>query len=223
MSVHKTSVAWTAAAALAGLALIGCRVTDEREPDRVATDTTMRGPSAAPVETGSWDLAEREGRLRLEISLADRRLHIYRGTQRVETHPVAIGQEQYPTPPGDYTIDQVIWNPEWVPPDSDWAEGEERRAPGDPENPLGDAQLVYQRPYSIHGTRDTESLGRAASHGSVRVSNEVVRRLARDVAEAGGSGQSEAWYREAEQERTRSRTLTLERPVPLRIVERLPG
>jgi lipoprotein-anchoring transpeptidase ErfK/SrfK len=213
-----------AAAALTALAAIGCRVSDAPERERVASDTVLRAPAApASVPAGGWQQAEREGRLRLEISLADRSLHVFRGTQPVETHPVAIGQDRYPTPPGEYTIDQVIWNPEWIPPDSDWAEGEERRAPGDPENPLGDAQLVFQRPYSIHGTRDTASLGRAASHGSVRLSNDVIRRLARDVAEAGGAGQSEAWYREAEQERTRSRTLTLERPVPLRIVERRPG
>ena len=68
---------------------------------------------------------------------------------------------------------------------------EEVAEPGDPENPLGRAQLVYSPPNTIHGTNAPESVGQAVSHGSIRVTNEVAMELAREVMEAGGAGRDE--------------------------------
>jgi hypothetical protein len=65
---------------------------------------------------------------------------------------------------------------------------------GAPDNPVGRAQLVYDAPRSIHGTDEPESLGKAASHGSIRVANSVATKLARMVMEAGGVGKDGAWY-----------------------------
>jgi lipoprotein-anchoring transpeptidase ErfK/SrfK len=80
-----------------------------------------------------------------------------------------------------------VWNPRWVPPrEEGWAEDEKVSEPGAPDNPLGRAQLVYDAPRSIHGTDEPESLGKAASHGSIRVANSVATKLARMVMEAGG-------------------------------------
>jgi murein L,D-transpeptidase YcbB/YkuD len=209
-------------ALLAALAVTGCRIAPDLEEDPAASRDGVALDAPPPLPEGGDGAAAQpaEGALRLEISLAERELRVYRGERVVETHPVAIGQEEYPTPPGTYRIDEVVWNPEWIPPDSEWAEDRERKAPGDPDNPLGHAQLVFQRPYSIHGTRDTGSLGRAASHGSVRVSNEVATQLARMAMEAGGAARSEDWYREAQAQRTQERTVMLPQPIPLRIEAR---
>jgi murein L,D-transpeptidase YcbB/YkuD len=215
---------WTpriALALLAALVMTGCRVAPDRDEDAATSrdGAALDAPRPLP-EGGGPDAQPAEGELRLEISLAERELRVYRGERVVETHPVAIGQAEYPTPPGTYRIDEVVWNPEWIPPDSEWAEDRERKAPGDPDNPLGQAQLVFQRPYSIHGTDEIGSLGRAASHGSVRVSNEVATQLARMAMEAGGAARSEEWYRDAQEQRTQERTVMLPRPIPLRIEAR---
>jgi len=157
-------------------------------------------------------------RFRMEISLTDRDLRVMRGDSVLETHPVAIGDEDHRTPTGRFMIDRVIWNPEWIPPpESEWAEDRERKEPGDPDNPLGRAQLIFDRPHSIHGTDDLESLGRAASHGSIRVANEVVVELARTAMEEGGESRPDEWFDEVDEDRTQRRVVELSRPIPLRI------
>ncbi|MDQ3556464.1 MAG: L,D-transpeptidase, partial [Gemmatimonadota bacterium] len=156
--------------------------------------------------------------LRLEVNLAARELYVYRDGQRVGTHPVAVGSEEWPTQTGEWTIGQVIWNPRWIPPEEEWAEDEEVKEPGDPENPLGLAQLVYDAPRTVHGTNEPASLGKAVSHGSIRVANEVAVDLARQVMEAGGAGRDEAWYRGARENRTQRQDVSIPNPVPIRVV-----
>jgi hypothetical protein len=157
--------------------------------------------------------------LRLEVNLAERELYVYRKDERIATHPVAVGSKEWPTPTGEWTIGQVVWNPRWIPPKEEkWAEDEEVKEPGDAENPLGRAQLVYRAPNSIHGTNEPSSLGKAVSHGSIRVSNTVAMRLARQVMEAGGAGKDERWYQEARENRKERREVLLPNPIPIRVV-----
>jgi lipoprotein-anchoring transpeptidase ErfK/SrfK len=159
-----------------------------------------------------------QGDMRIEVDLDARQLYVYRGGQRVESHPVAVGSAEWPTPTGEWTIGQVVFNPEWIPPDQEWAEDRERKDPGDPDNPLGRAQLVYSPPNTIHGTNAPESLGQAVSHGSIRVSNEVAVRLARQVMEAGGATRDESFFRQVEQDRSRRESVNIPNPVPIRVV-----
>jgi lipoprotein-anchoring transpeptidase ErfK/SrfK len=205
--------AWVWAVAAAVVMATGCQ---DRDAQRVPADGTATPPAGGQAAQAP----DRQAELRLEITLSERQLRVYRGGELAGTHEVAVGDEsEHPTPTGEYTIHQVDWNPDWRPPDSDWAADEEYREPGHPENPMGRARLIFEEPYSIHGTDDLESLGRAASHGSVRVANEVVLELARLVMEASGDGESEEWYRQARENRTEMRQVRLSRPVPLTIRE----
>jgi lipoprotein-anchoring transpeptidase ErfK/SrfK len=187
-----------------------------------APGATADGAATQPGGTGQPQQGMQpggtQGDVRLEVSIAARELRVYRGGQQIETHPVAVGSSEWPTPTGEWTIGQVIWNPRWVPPAQEWAEDEEPKEPGDPENPLGRAQLVYDIPNSIHGTNAPQSLGQAVSHGSIRVSNEVALRLARMLSEAGGAARDESWYQQAEQNRTQRQELSLPNPVPIRVI-----
>jgi len=108
--------------------------------------------------------------LRLEVDLSERRLYVHHGGSVVETFEIAVGQPGHRTPTGEFTIDRIIWNPRWVPPESDWAKGETRKQPGDPDNPMQGAKLFFRYPaYYIHGTNAPASLGEAASHGCIRM------------------------------------------------------
>lgn len=78
--------------------------------------------------------------------------------------------------------------------------------------------LVYRPPNSIHGTTEPESLGKALSHGSIRVSNQVAMKLARLVMEAGGAGKDERWYREARRNRKERLDVRIPNPIPIRVV-----
>jgi lipoprotein-anchoring transpeptidase ErfK/SrfK len=134
--------------------------------------------------------------LRLSIDLSNRELSAIVDGQVVERYAVAIGNDDYPTPRGEFRIRKVIWNPAWRPPDSKWAEGKEARTAGHPDNPMKRVKIYFKEPdYYIHGTDDEDSLGAAKSHGCIRMRVDDATRLARLVMEAGGKPKPEPWYR----------------------------
>jgi lipoprotein-anchoring transpeptidase ErfK/SrfK len=105
------------------------------------------------------------------------KLRLFRGTtkpggtvmKRIRTYPIAIGQPQYPTPTGNYSVIQKQVNPTWFPPDSRWAAGLEPVPPGG-SNPLGTRWIGTSAPaIGMHGTPNPSSIGSMASHGCIRM------------------------------------------------------
>jgi len=105
------------------------------------------------------------------------KLRLYRGTtkpggsvmKRIRTYPIAIGQPAYPTPTGNFSVIQKQVNPTWFPPDSPWAAGLGPVPPG-PGNPLGTRWIGTSAPgIGMHGTPNSSSIGRMASHGCIRM------------------------------------------------------
>ena len=186
------------------------RVRARRRPARALLLTIV-------LALSSCGLDERRSSLRFEIIVSARELLEHIDDERVNTYPIAVGKPGYETPRGSFAIHRVDWNPDWTPPDSDWSRDETYKAPGESGNPMGRARLVFSAPYTIHGTSDTGSLGRAASHGSVRIANDVVLRLARRVMEHGGAGQSESWYQEVISSPNRMVQVNIPNPIPLTI------
>lgn len=182
-------------------------------PDAGTADTA----TPAGTTTAAQALPAPEPDMRIEVDLAARQLYVVRAGARVATHPVAVGSTEWPTQTGEWKIVQTVWNPEWTPPDESWADEREPRKPGDPKNPLGRIQLVYDPPRSIHGTNQPSSIGKAVSHGSIRVTNEVGVQLARLVMEAGGAAKDDAWYTQAQANRTEKQIIDLPRPIPIRV------
>jgi hypothetical protein len=80
---------------------------------------------------------------------------------------------------------------------------------------MGRVRMVYRAPYSIHGTEVLESLGQAASHGSIRMANDDIMELARRVMDAGGAPRSEEWFQEVIADPTEMRQVSLADPVPI--------
>src|SRR5690349_3319420 len=112
--------------------------------------------------------AERDG-FSITVDLSDRVLYVMNGDEVAHEYPVAIGQPRHPTPTGAFSVRRLVWNPRWVPPDAAWAREKRPREPGDPRNPMGRVKIFFQAPdYYIHGTRETDSLGQAESHGCIR-------------------------------------------------------
>jgi murein L,D-transpeptidase YcbB/YkuD len=138
----------------------------------------------ALIQADSFDSAP----ARLRVDLSERRLYVEENGAVVRSYPVAVGRPQHPTPRGDFAVTRVTWNPRWVPPDSEWARGKQPREPGDPHNPMGRVKAFFREPtYYIHGTEDESSIGRAASHGCVRMRNDDVIELGRWLIEHGGA------------------------------------
>jgi lipoprotein-anchoring transpeptidase ErfK/SrfK len=157
--------------------------------------------------------------LRLVVDQSDREVRIFRGDRLVSKHPVAVGTEKNPTPIGDFSFHRVDLNPRWVPPNSEWAEDREPKPAGHPENPMGRARLVYQMPYTIHGTDSLDSLGKAVSHGSIRLVNAQVIPLAEMLLKAGNAWEGPQWFQKMTQNRKEEYQIALEQDVPLKIQE----
>jgi hypothetical protein len=209
------------ALAAAMLALGGCGGDDGGEQANGGSVQTAPAPAAQadsvaqPAPTPTPPPPD----LRLEVNVDERELYVYRNDQRIATHPVAVGTSEWPTKTGEWTIGQVVFNPRWTPPqDEEWAKDEEVKEPGDPENPLGRAQLVYDAPRSIHGTNEPESLGKAESHGSIRIANDVAVQLARMVMEAGGAQRDESFFQQVQQNRRERVEVPIPNAIPIRVV-----
>jgi L,D-transpeptidase ErfK/SrfK len=200
--------------AASSLLVVGC---DKSETSEGQLDTAAQATGKAASGSTADASAPATADMRIEVDLSARQLHVIRGGERVASHAVAVGSDRWPTEKGEWTIKQVVFNPDWVPPDESWAEEREPRESGDPKNPLGRAQLVYDAPRSIHGTNQPSSIGKPVSHGSIRLPNDVIVQLAKQMMEAGGAAKDDAWFRQAQQNRRQKRVVDLPRPVPIRV------
>ena len=164
--------------------------------------------------------APRRDDVTLVVDLSDRELHVMRGDDLERSYKVAIGKPEHPTPKGEFTVRRMVWNPRWVPPDAGWARGKRARAPGDPRNPMGRVKIFFSEPdYYIHGTRETDSLGAAESHGCVRMRNAEVIDLARIVMDSGGASRPPAWWKRVLNRVTHTQEVRLSDPVRVRVRE----
>jgi lipoprotein-anchoring transpeptidase ErfK/SrfK len=119
--------------------------------------------------------------LRLEIRLSRRQVTLYRGTTAVKNYAIAVGRPGWETPTGVYEVKQMIKNPTWVNPLRKGAV----IPGGDPENPLGRYWIGFwtdgKNWIGFHGTPNPRSVGRAASHGCIRMYNKDVEDLFKQV------------------------------------------
>lgn len=158
--------------------------------------------------------------LRMEIDISERTLYVGHG-DALDAYPVAVGMPEYPTPTGHFSITQVTWNPDWrPPPNSEWSEDEEYMEPDHPDNPMGKVKIMWKAPdYTIHGTDALESLGTNESHGSIRMANEEIVRLARRVMAHGRVAKSEEWYEMAVRNDSDQHVVELSNTIPIHVHE----
>lgn len=202
-------------------ALGGCAVEDGTDDGEQQTTTAQSDPAATGQQPAQQPAPPPPPPpdLRLEVNVADRKLYVYRNDERIASHPVAVGTREWPTRTGEWTINQVVFNPRWTPPkEEEWAKDEEVKEPGAPDNPLGRAQLVYDAPRSIHGTNEPESLGKAESHGSIRIANDVAVQLSRMVMEAGGAKRDASFFEQVRSNRRERVEVGIPNPIPIRVV-----
>jgi lipoprotein-anchoring transpeptidase ErfK/SrfK len=112
---------------------------------------------------------------RVVISLSRRRLTLYQNGQVLDEFPVAIGQNEWETPTGDFAVRDMRTAPTWQHPITKEAIG-----PG-PSNPLGSRWIGFlvegQYHIGIHGTNQETLIGEAVSHGCVRMLDKDIQAL----------------------------------------------
>jgi lipoprotein-anchoring transpeptidase ErfK/SrfK len=175
-----------------------------------ATFSTM----AATAPASPPSVAE----VRVVVDLSDRELSVRSGEEVMATYAVAIGTDEHQTPTGSFSIRRIVWNPSWTPPDEEWARDREPTPPGDPKNPMGRVKVFFAEPdYYIHGTNDEGSLGRAASHGCLRMANDDVIALATTLMENGGEPRPASWFRRIVNAVRNTEEVRLSNPVAIEI------
>jgi lipoprotein-anchoring transpeptidase ErfK/SrfK len=182
--------------------------------------TVVTAAPGAATAAGGGERAVALDHGRVEVSLSARQLSFYRGGERVATYRIGVGQAEWPVETGEWHIYQIDFNPDWTPPtDEEWAADREYKEPGHPRNPMGRVRMRYDPPRSIHGTDDEESIGRAESHGSIRISNPDGIELARSLMAAAGDTRSDEWWERTLGNESEMVTVELSTPIPIRVRE----
>ncbi len=97
----------------------------------------------------------------IQVSVSKRRLTLYQNGRLMKIFPIAVGKMLTRTPTGEYVIVNRQMNP---------------------GGPFGVMWLsLSKQGYGIHGTNDPSSIGKAVSHGCVRMYNRDVLQLAEIV------------------------------------------
>lgn len=122
--------------------------------------------STALGQSTTWTPLQR----RVLVSIPDRKLAVIEGGQVIRTFRVAVGARVSPSPTGDFHVVSRVANPTYYHPGI--------VIPAGPGNPVGPRWIgLDQKGYGIHGTNDTKSIGKAASHGCIRLRNKDVEQL----------------------------------------------
>jgi len=104
------------------------------------------------------------------VSLVDRSLAVIEGGVVVAKFEVAVGTDVSPSPIGEFRIVSRVQNPTYYRPGT--------VIPAGKDNPVGTRWMgLSQKGYGIHGTNAPKSIGRAASHGCIRLRNRDMERL----------------------------------------------
>ena len=104
------------------------------------------------------------------VSLVDRKLAVIDNGVVIATFQVAVGANVSPSPNGEFTIVSRVANPTY------YHRG--TVIPTGKDNPVGTRWVGLSRKgYGIHGTNAPRSIGRAASHGCIRLRNRDMERL----------------------------------------------
>jgi len=113
----------------------------------------------------------------LKISLSRREVTLYRGKTQIKSYPIAVGRRDWETPIGNFRVREMLENPTWIHPLKKGI----AIPGGDPENPLGRYWIGFwtngKNWIGFHGTPNPESVGKAASHGCIRMYNKDIEEL----------------------------------------------
>jgi lipoprotein-anchoring transpeptidase ErfK/SrfK len=127
---------------------------------------------AVPSFSQSTEKADEGPRARrvVLVSIVDCRLAVMENGKVLAYFPVAVGAAVSPSPTGEFEIVNRVANPAY------YHEGVVMAASAN--SPVGTRWIgLNLKGYGIHGTNAPRSIGRAASHGCIRLKNRDVERL----------------------------------------------
>ncbi|HEX7961215.1 MAG TPA: L,D-transpeptidase [Terriglobales bacterium] len=155
--VNDTQSAWRAAFEVFGIiAMLLCIALSAR---------------AQSVETTTEDAATNDQPVRkIVVSIPDRKLALIEDGEIIKVYAVAVGASESPSPEGEFKIVNRLTSPTYYHPGKVIGPGA--------DNPLGTRWMGLNRKgFGIHGTNIPSSIGKAASHGCVRMAKKDLEEL----------------------------------------------
>ena len=174
---------------------------------------------------GRIEIAELEPNqpdLRITLNVPSFRLTLWQNGKEVKSYYIGVGMKEHPIYIGDRKATEIIWNPAWIPPDSDWVKdmkgvsaGEVIKA-SDPRNPLGKMKIPLGDSYLIHQAAKLSDVGNLVSHGCVRMPRPDLYDLAEKIIAARNADVSPKRI-EAAKRSFKTLVVPLEEPIPVDI------
>ena len=142
-------------------------------PAVIPTQTPAVIPAQIPTQiVPSPVVAPVEEAIRLVVQRGKRRVLVYRGTTMLAKYPIAVGKAGWETPIGDFKVLTKEENPIF----KSFKTGMIIEA--GPDNPLGVRWIGIwtdgKTQLGFHGTDQPELIGKAVSHGCMRMHNKDV-------------------------------------------------
>ena len=141
----------------------------------LAAKAMAQGTVSAPATDTAAGTGTGAAKTVIVVSLEDRKLALVEDGQVKKIYTVAVGKPSTPSPVGTFTIERRVMNPTYA--------HDGRVVPAGPHNPVGTRWMgLSVRGYGIHGTNAPGSIGKAASHGCIRMAKADLEELYPQVA-----------------------------------------
>lgn len=180
-------------------AVLVCAASLQTVPAQTYIKDMARDSARSDTRTGGTieqaGFAPGRGALRLTANIPSFQMTLWQDGQEIKNYPMGVGLKEFPMFVGLRDIELIIWNPVWIPPDSEWVAPALRGQviqPTDPRNPLGKIKIPLGYGYLIHQAKGPQDLGNLVSHGCMRVlrkdlydlNEKVVKAYSLEVSEA---------------------------------------
>lgn len=127
--------------------------------------------------------------IKITVNVAAFQLTLWQNGKEVKTYQIGIGRKNFPIPISLRRATQIVFNPEWIPPNSPWV-NEHEVSPGerieaeDPRNPLGKIKIPLGNGILIHQAVKPSDVSHLVSHGCVRLLTDDIFDLAEKIVAA---------------------------------------
>jgi lipoprotein-anchoring transpeptidase ErfK/SrfK len=176
-----------------------------------SAETLPTVPNSVPKDT------------RVVVNIPAFRMDVFKDGSLIKSYKIGIGYPEFPLPTGLRKAQTIIFNPTWTPPDEPWVANMknvsvgEKVAAGSKLNPLGPIKIPIGLPSLIHGGKSPAKLGTFASHGCVGLTSAQVQDFAKLLAQVGGSEISETALKSYFSDKTKTRVVKLDQPIPVEL------
>ena len=171
-----------------------CKINRGKDLEKLAAGDSVLVPNVAPFkienvkETGKLPVVPEFKTRLIHIDTKEKMLDLTEGGKLLASYPITPGSEALPAPPGTWKILGVATLP-WFRHDEGVLNHGVRTSnfyniPAGPTNPVGVLWCGLNRPgIGVHGTNQPFTIGRAGSHGCIRLANWDAIRLAGMITE----------------------------------------